>query len=70
MQRADGWILARTSLAMDKYRRVERPAREEDAAPGEVRVTQQGKVRKYVSYASALLSVRALRVSRAQTAAN
>lgn len=47
---------------MDKYRRVEKTRAPEDASPAgpsEVRITQQGKVRAYVSYASGLLAVRA-----------
>lgn len=46
---------------MDKYRRVEKPRREEDAEPAEpneIRITQQGKVRNYISYATSLLAVR------------
>jgi hypothetical protein len=45
---------------MDKYRRVEKTRVPEDAAPAdpnEVRITQQGKVRAYISYASGLLAV-------------
>lgn len=45
--------------AMDKYRRVEKARREEDAGPNEVRITQQGKVRAYITYASSLLAVSA-----------
>ena len=48
---------------MDKYRRVEKTKREEDPAePNEVRITQQGKVRNYVSYANGLLSVRRVKI--------
>lgn len=45
---------------MDKYRRVEKPRREEQAAqvePNEIRITQQGKVRSYISYANGLFAV-------------
>ncbi|KAG7399321.1 Ribonuclease P protein subunit p25 [Phytophthora boehmeriae] len=42
---------------MDKYRRVEKPRREEQPTtvePNEIRITQQGKVRSYISYANGL----------------
>lgn len=47
-------------LAMDKYRRVEKPRREEQATQveaNEIRITQQGKVRSYISYANGLFAV-------------
>ncbi|RLN93420.1 hypothetical protein BBJ28_00011767 [Nothophytophthora sp. Chile5] len=51
----------RESAAMDKYRRVEKPRREEQAQhveANEIRITQQGKVRNYISYANGLFAVR------------
>ncbi|RLN86978.1 hypothetical protein BBJ28_00016975 [Nothophytophthora sp. Chile5] len=47
--------------AMDKYRRVEKPRREEQAQhveANEIRITQQGKVRNYISYANGLFACR------------
>ena len=45
---------------MDKYRRVDRNSREEHtaASSNEIRVTQQGKIRNYMKYATNLLTVR------------
>jgi hypothetical protein len=44
---------------MDKYRRVEKSKKQDEApaALNEVRITQQGKVRSYISYANGLISV-------------
>lgn len=45
---------------MDKYRRVEK-SKAHDAAPveaNEIRITQQGNVRSYISYANGLFAVR------------
>ncbi|EEY57813.1 aspartyl protease family A01B, putative [Phytophthora infestans T30-4] len=47
------------ATAMDKYRRVEKPRREEQSTqvePNEIRITQQGKVRSYISYANGLFA--------------
>lgn len=47
---------------MDKYRRVEK-SKAHDAAPveaNEIRITQQGNVRSYISYANGLFAVRPL----------
>nr|CCA24566.1 aspartyl protease family A01B putative [Albugo laibachii Nc14] len=43
---------------MDKYRRVDRTSREEHtaASSNEIRVTQQGKIRNYMKYATNLLT--------------
>eukprot|EP00644_Phytophthora_capsici_P010447 jgi/Phyca11/80841/gw1.30.556.1 len=44
---------------MDKYRRVEKPRREEQTTQveaNEIRITQQGKVRSYISYANGLFA--------------
>ena len=44
---------------MDKYRRVEKPKPEGDQiTANEVRITTQGKMRNYITYAVGLLSVR------------
>jgi hypothetical protein len=46
---------------MDKYKRVEKEKKDEDATPAEtneVRITQQGAVRSYVTYAHGLMQVR------------
>jgi hypothetical protein len=42
---------------MDKYRRVEKPKSDiSDIRENEVRITTQGKMRNYISYATNLLS--------------
>ncbi|CEG44850.1 aspartyl protease family [Plasmopara halstedii] len=44
---------------MDKYKRVEKSRREEqtmEVDPNEIRITQQGKVRSYISYANGLFA--------------
>ena len=43
---------------MDQYRRVDVPKEQEDISDNEIRVTQAGKVRKYISYATQMLQVR------------
>lgn len=51
---------------MDKYRRVEKEKKTEDAlavGSNEVRITQQGKVRSYITYANGLFTVRPVRPS-------
>jgi len=41
---------------MDKYRRVDKPKPEGDQInPNEVRITTQGKMRNYITYATGLL---------------
>ena len=45
---------------MDKYHRVEKPRRDEHTTqvePNEIRITQQGKVRGYISYGHGLFTV-------------
>lgn len=42
---------------MDKYRRVDKPKSEfSDIKENEIRITTQGKMRNYISYATNLLS--------------
>uniref|UniRef100_A0A453HB81 Uncharacterized protein n=1 Tax=Aegilops tauschii subsp. strangulata TaxID=200361 RepID=A0A453HB81_AEGTS len=43
---------------MDRYQRVERPRPESAIAENEIRITAQGLIRNYVSYATSLLQVR------------
>ena len=46
---------------MDRYQRVERPRTESAAIEeNEIRITAQGLIRNYVSYATSLLQVRVL----------
>ena len=46
---------------MDRYQRVERPRTESAAIEeNEIRITSQGLIRNYVSYATSLLQVSAL----------
>lgn len=50
---------------MDKYRRVEK-SKSQDEAPveaNEIRITQQGNVRSYISYANGLFAVRVTSVT-------
>jgi hypothetical protein len=42
---------------MDRYQRVERPRPESAIAENEIRITAQGLIRNYVSYATSLLQV-------------
>jgi hypothetical protein len=44
---------------MDRYQRVERPRPESAIEENEIRITAQGLIRNYVSYATSLLQVRA-----------
>jgi hypothetical protein len=44
---------------MDRYLRVERPRPESAIEENEIRITAQGLIRNYVSYATSLLQVRA-----------
>lgn len=48
---------------MDKYRRVEKPKAHDTLAvdANEIRITQQGNVRSYISYANGLFAVRCAR---------
>ena len=41
---------------MEKYRRVEKPKVESDIQENEIRITAQGKMRNYISYATNLLN--------------
>lgn len=46
---------------MDKYRRVEKPKpQDETINENEIRITTQGKMRNYISYASSLFQVKYL----------
>ncbi|OWZ08811.1 Aspartyl protease [Phytophthora megakarya] len=57
--RSVGLFVSLRSALMDKYRRVEKPRREEQTTqvePNEIRITQQGKVRSYISYANGLFA--------------
>lgn len=50
---------------MDKYRRVEK-SKNHDESPveaNEIRITQQGNVRSYISYANGLFAVRVTSVT-------
>jgi len=40
---------------MDKYRRVEKPKVDQNIGQNEIRVTAQGKMRNYITYATSLL---------------
>ncbi len=42
---------------MDQYRRVITPKPPQAIVESEIRVTQQGKIRKYIAYATTLLLV-------------
>ncbi|DAZ93760.1 TPA: hypothetical protein N0F65_000603, partial [Lagenidium giganteum] len=46
------------AAAMDKYRRVEKTKKEDETPvePNEIRITQQGKVRNYITYANGLFA--------------
>jgi hypothetical protein len=41
---------------MDKYQRVEKTKNEDSINENEIRVTTQGKMRNYISYASTLFA--------------
>lgn len=43
---------------MDRYQRVERPRPESAIEENEIRITAQGLIRNYVTYATSLLQVR------------
>nr|CAB3498298.1 unnamed protein product [Digitaria exilis] len=43
---------------MDRYQRVERPRNESTIEENEIRITAQGLIRNYVSYATSLLQER------------
>ena len=49
---------------MDKYELVEEVRQNEEIGENEVRIQQQGKPRKYISYAVGLLTVSALQTAR------
>lgn len=42
---------------MDQYRRIETPKEQEPIDDHEIRVMHQGKVRRYISYATNILTV-------------
>lgn len=42
---------------MDRYKKVEKPKAEPPANENEIRITSQGMVRNYISYATTLLQV-------------
>lgn len=42
---------------MDRYQKVEKPRPEEPIKENEIRVTAQGLIRNYISYATTLLQV-------------
>jgi hypothetical protein len=42
---------------MDRYQRVEKPRAETPISENEIRVTTQGKMRNYITYATTLLQV-------------
>lgn len=44
--------------AMDQYRRVNVPKVSDTIEENEIRITQAGKIRKYISYATSLFNVR------------
>uniref|UniRef100_A0A453HBF7 DNA/RNA-binding protein Alba-like domain-containing protein n=1 Tax=Aegilops tauschii subsp. strangulata TaxID=200361 RepID=A0A453HBF7_AEGTS len=46
---------------MDRYQRVERPRPESAIAENEIRITAQGLIRNYVSYATSLLQDRKIK---------
>jgi hypothetical protein len=43
--------------SMDRYQRVEKPRAETPISENEIRVTTQGKMRNYITYATTLLQV-------------
>ena len=49
--------LFRHSFAMDRYQKVERPKPESPINENEIRITTQGAIRNYITYASSLLQV-------------
>lgn len=42
---------------MDRYQRVEKPRPETPISENEIRITTQGKMRNYITYATTLLQV-------------
>jgi hypothetical protein len=42
---------------MDRYQRVEKPREEAPIKENEIRITTQGRMRNYITYATALLQV-------------
>ena len=48
------WFLRK----MDRYQRVEKPRAETPIDENEIRITSQGRMRSYISYAMSLLQVR------------
>lgn len=51
------WISARRKEGMDRYQKVEKPKPESPVNENEIRITSQGLVRNYISYATTLLQV-------------
>lgn len=51
-------FLSSPGAAMDQYRRIETPKEQEPIDDHEIRVMHQGKVRRYISYATNILTVR------------
>lgn len=51
-------LVRRIAVGMDQYRRVDVPKEADEIADNEIRVTQAGKVRKYIGYATQMLQVR------------
>ena len=49
--------MARPPAEMDRYLTVERPRNESTIEENEIRITAQGLIRNYVSYATSLLQV-------------
>lgn len=45
---------------MDRYQRVEKPKADTPIDENEIRITSQGRMRSYISYAMSLLQVRFL----------
>ncbi len=49
---------------MDRYQRVEKPKAETAINENEIRITTQGRMRNYITYATTLLQVLRLSLSR------
>lgn len=50
-------IIVREKRKMDRYHRVEKPKAETPIDENEIRITSQGRMRSYITYAMSLLQV-------------
>lgn len=51
------WVVVCFYLQMDRYQRVEKPRAEMPINENEIRITTQGRMRNYITYATTLLQV-------------